>query len=118
MIPEAARWYKASGKLDHHNFLLYFMPEYMLHPRYLNGDEYIFGWDYSAAQLERLGYIGDAIEIYRSHRGKKLRVFPEGAFLLVLLIVLLNLWFSSQIHLKIFVVLVKVIPIISMVEMI
>ncbi len=121
MIPEAARWYKASGtQVYMNNFILNFMPEYMLRRKDLNGDEYIFGWDYSAAQLERLGYLGDAIEIYRSHRGKKLRVFPEGAFLLVLLFVLLNLRFSSQILSKIFVFMavVAVIIAIAMVDMI
>ena len=121
MIPEAARWYKASGAQDHHNSLWIwnYCHEYMLPRRDLNGDEYIFGWDYSASQLERLGYIGDAIEIYRSHRGKKARVFPEGAFLLALMLVLLNLLFSSQIHLKILLlVLVTRTIIISMVHMI
>ncbi len=93
MIPEAVRWYKASGAQDCdfafcHNILKQcfvgnrnITSQYSINmPKDLNGVEYPLGWDYCAAQLERLGYIDDAIEIYRLHRGKKARVFPEGAF--------------------------------------
>jgi hypothetical protein len=91
MIPEAVRWYKAAGAQDCdfafcHNILLDCLSENRAHrfsinmPKDFNGVEYRLGWDYCAAQLERLGCMGDAIEIYRSHRGKKARVFPGGAF--------------------------------------
>ncbi len=91
MIPEAVRWYKASGAQDCDfcfccNILLECLSKNRGHdfsinmPKDLNGVKYELGWDYCAAQLERLGYIGDAIEIYRLHRGKKARMFPGGAF--------------------------------------
>ena len=40
-------------------------------PKHLGEFKYCMGWDYCAAQLERLGYIGDAYEIYRLHLGKE-----------------------------------------------
>jgi hypothetical protein len=97
MIPEAVRWYKASGAQDcdfcfccnilldcfSGNRLSVNPPDPCFHinmPKNLNGVEYELGWDYCAAQLERLGYMGDAIAIYQLHRAKKARVFPGGAF--------------------------------------
>ena len=99
MIPEAVRWYKASGAQDcdcysindgylgtiFSNKSTSFRGGGM--PKNLNGVEYIMGWDYCAAQLEQLGYIGDAVEIYRLHRGRKARVFLQGALLLMVSLV-------------------------------
>ena len=90
MIPEAVRWYRAAGAQDCdfafcHNILLNCLSgnrngHYSINmPKDFNGVEYTLGWDYCAAQLEQLGHIGDAIEIYRLHRGKKARVFVGGA---------------------------------------
>jgi hypothetical protein len=99
MVPEAVRWYKAAGAQDCNfcfccNTLCECLPRNRYRHRFdsidhnmrinmpkdLDGVAYQLGWDYCAAQLERLGYMGDAIEIYRSHRAKKARVFPGGAF--------------------------------------
>jgi hypothetical protein len=101
MIPEAVRWYKAAGAqdcdcysiddgylgfiFDPKNALL--RPGYFGMRRKLNGMQYHMGWDYCAAQLEQLGYIGDAVEIYRLHRGRKARVFLQGALLLMVSLV-------------------------------
>jgi hypothetical protein len=94
MVPEAVRWYKAAGAQDcdffaGRNFLCECLSgkrnttghydHAITMPKMLNGDWYELGWDYCAAQLERLGYTADAIEIYRLHRGKKARLFPGGA---------------------------------------
>jgi hypothetical protein len=90
MIPEAVRWYKASGAQDcdcysiNDGYLGYIFDNRNSDfrgggmPKNLNGVEYRMGWDYCAAQLEQLGYIGDAVDIYRLHRGRKARVFPQG----------------------------------------
>ena len=96
MIPDAVHWYKAAGAQDCNfcfccNILLECLPgiEYNMRinmPKDLDGVAYQLGWDYCAAQLELLGYMGDAIEIYRLHRCKKTRVFPGGAFLPTLLL--------------------------------
>ena len=90
MIPEAVRWYKASGAQDCDCYsisdgylgCIFYIANSDFRgggmPKNLNGVEYRMGWDYCAAQLEQLGYIGDAVEIYRLHRGRKARVFPQG----------------------------------------
>jgi hypothetical protein len=130
MIPEAARWYKASGMQDCVNAccifecMKYAMPKrlksrkpevgYRYKPnvghdraQYVDdeGSRYFsFGWDYSAAQLGRLGYIGDAIEIYRfqwlhNKKGREAETAPapsEGVLLLQMLLVCFDPFFSSQ----------------------
>ena len=87
MTPEAVRWYKAAGAQDYGSAsCIIDCWEYDM-PRDLNGMQYHMGWDYCAAQLEQLGCIGDAVEIYRLHRGRKARVFLQGALLLMVSLV-------------------------------
>jgi hypothetical protein len=85
MIPEAVRWYKASGAQNYHDAACIFDCRKYGMPKYIGEYcKYYMGWDYCAAQLERLGHVGDAYEIYRLHLGQEgERV--AGAFLLALL---------------------------------
>jgi hypothetical protein len=121
MIPEAARWYKASGTQDYLNACCIFeckkyempkrlksrKPEVGYQSKY--GDDerfryFRYGWDYSAAQLERLGYIGDAIEIYRCQwlhykKRREAETAPAssaGVLLLQMLLVSFDPFFPSQ----------------------
>jgi hypothetical protein len=95
MIPKAVRWYKASGAQDCDfcfccNILRECLSKNRGHdcrinmPKDLNGVKYELGWDYCAAQLERLGHIGDAYEIYRLHLRQE-GEWVAGAFRLALL---------------------------------
>ena len=84
MIPEAVRWYKAAGAQQYHDAPCIFDCQKYGMPKHLGEFKYCMGWDYCAAQLERLGYIGDAYEIYRLHLGKE-GEWVLRAFLLSLL---------------------------------
>ena len=81
MVPEAVRWYKAAGAQEYHNAPCIFDCQKYGMPKTLGEYRFDMGWDYCAAQLVRLGYIGDAYEIYRLHlvqEGERVL----GAFLL------------------------------------
>jgi hypothetical protein len=71
MIPEAVRWYKAAGAQQYHDALCIFDCHKYEMPKDLGGVKFHMGWDYCAAQLERLGYIGDAFKIYQLHLGQE-----------------------------------------------
>ena len=76
MTPEAVRWYKAAGAQDYGSASCIIDCWAYDMPRDLNGMQYHMGWDYCAAQLEQLGCIGDAVEIYRLHSYEG--QFPKG----------------------------------------